>query len=101
MISAGRQGRGPPATCARAPPAGRAPRGTARRPLGVTGCAARRRDARCHELLGFVHLERFADAMPHELSGGMKQRVAIVRALAHNPSIILMDEPFAALDEIT
>ena len=75
--------------------------GNVRLPLEVTGYDAARRDARCHELLAFVHLERFADAMPHELSGGMKQRVAIVRALAHNPSILLMDEPFAALDEIT
>jgi NitT/TauT family transport system ATP-binding protein len=72
-----------------------------RLPLEVTRSDVRGRDERCRELLRFVHLERFADAMPHELSGGMKQRVAIVRALAHNPSILLMDEPFAALDEIT
>ena len=72
-----------------------------RLPLEVTGASAARREAHCRELLAFVHLEGFADAMPHELSGGMKQRVAIVRALAHNPSIVLMDEPFAALDEIT
>jgi len=75
--------------------------GNVRLPLEVTKYDSARREARCRELLAFVHLERFADAMPHELSGGMKQRVAIVRALAHNPSIILMDEPFAALDEIT
>jgi NitT/TauT family transport system ATP-binding protein len=72
-----------------------------RLPLEVTGYDPARREARCRELLAFVHLEGFADAMPYELSGGMKQRVAIVRALAHNPSILLMDEPFAALDEIT
>jgi len=72
-----------------------------RLPLEVTGYDPSRREQRCRELLAFVHLERFAEAMPHELSGGMRQRVAIVRALAHNPSILLMDEPFAALDEIT
>jgi len=75
--------------------------GNVRLPLEVTKYDPAGRQGRCQELLAFVHLERFASAMPHELSGGMKQRVAIVRALAHNPSIILMDEPFAALDEIT
>ena len=75
--------------------------GNVRLPLEVTKYDPAQREARCRELLAFVHLDRFADAMPHELSGGMKQRVAIVRALAHNPSILLMDEPFAALDEIT
>ena len=75
--------------------------GNVRLPLEVTRYDVAKREQRCRELLAFVHLERFADAMPHELSGGMKQRVSMVRALAHNPSIILMDEPFASLDEIT
>src|SRR6202043_1355016 len=61
--------------------------------------ADRRR--RVAELLDMVHLGAFATKRPHELSGGMKQRVALARALAQDAAILLMDEPFGALDAIT
>lgn len=72
-----------------------------RLPLEVVGYPAEQRTERCETLLESVGLLGFKDAYPHELSGGMRQRVAIVRALAWNPPILLMDEPFSALDEIT
>ena len=75
--------------------------GNVQLPLEVVGYPPDKRIARCMELLDSVGLLKFKDAYPHELSGGMKQRVAMVRALAWNPPILLMDEPFSALDELT
>jgi NitT/TauT family transport system ATP-binding protein len=70
-------------------------------PLEVVKYPRAERRERCEALLAMVGLAKFAKRYPHELSGGMKQRVAIIRALAWNPSILLMDEPFSALDELT
>ena len=76
-------------------------RGNVELPMKLAKVGRKERRAKAQELLELVNLGTFSSKRPHELSGGMRQRVALARALAQDADVILMDEPFGALDAMT
>jgi len=70
-------------------------------PLELAGTPRQERQAKVEQMLELVELQGFGDHHPWQLSGGMQQRVSIARALSFDPALLLMDEPFGALDEMT
>lgn len=76
-------------------------RDNVRLPLKLTGASKRETETTVDKILQLVGLENFGRSYPRQLSGGMKMRVSIARALSTNPTVLLLDEPFGALDDIT